>query len=627
MKCRTSKDWQRHLPIRLPRDYPWKVASGLLEDLRCSLDEKEYQYASHILKTRDYDAYLALSEAWRPQSNNSMGCRTIENVRATYQVSAVLKKFRFPSDNGKRRNAAIKKFMAAEESCREFNDVGHTSLRFLWDSDELRAYTYARNFIAKLLGQLLPSHEQMTLWSRHGPGANLDSSQGHVSLYDKYETWPYSCTSCATGHARLAIQSDERWLGALEDSYRSRHGLPANVIIDQNEFWTNVFQVVNNNRITFVPKNAQTDRSIAIEPAMNLYLQLGVDGYIRRRLKRFGVDLDDQRKNQELARRGSQDWLGDDPFVTLDLAAASDSVSTELCKILLPPQWYHYLMDLRCPTGRLDTGETISYEKISSMGNGYTFALESLIFTALVYGVERVVRGRYEKENIAVFGDDLIVRRSSAPLLVRMLNLCGFSVNTEKSFLEGPFRESCGADWFKGAAVRPVFLEETPLLVPALWNDINRLQKFLWLHGYESTCKLPSWMDKWIPEMFRGFTGPCSDEDFYTYRHVAYPTVGYRRCLWEFNRLTLQNKPSKRGTNFLFRKLMATLRPGEDTNSLSYLLKNSRCRASFAPWSSRSWGRVKLAAAGSVFTVSDTKTVTVGVTPTQTSVWSAQYTM
>lgn len=605
----SKKDMRGKTSVRLPSDYAWKVLDRFVNDLGQCLTQEELIKIKGIIRERNYAALLELSEAWGPQSINPDGSVPCEIFIARYQLSCLLKKYQFPSDRKARKTTAIEKFLAAELKCAQFNKVGARTLEWLTDDDELKVYTHALSFLSRLLGQDLPEFGELTLWSRHGPGANLDTTLRSISLYDKYKNWPYSCTSGALQAARLCIENDERWLGALESDYRKKHGIEPWRILNQETFWSSVFKVVPGNRITFVPKNSQTDRSIAIEPAMNLYLQLGVDGYIRRRLKRWGVDLDDQRKNQQLARVGSKFWRGSDPFVTLDLAAASDSVSTEVCRLLLPPQWYNYLMLLRSPTGMLGD-EMISYEKISSMGNGYTFALESAIFAALAYGVEKVIHGTFESDKIAIYGDDIIVRKSSYPLLVQMLHRCGFSLNHDKTFSEGPFRESCGADWYNGTSVRPVFLTSKPSTVMGLWGDLNRLRRVLYLrlgvHGGE-VCTL---LERWIPASCLAIQGPYDDEDFTSYMHVPKPVNRYKNGMWKFNRLNVTFKRLK-GENFLFRKLMHTLRPEQ--------LKPS-------PWSPLSWGGFRLAAAGSRFTVYRINSVIVSQMSSLTSYWRDEYT-
>jgi hypothetical protein len=101
-------------------------------------------------------------------------------------------------------------------------------------------------------------------------------------------------------------------------------------------------------------------------------------------------------------------------------------------------------MDLRSPKGVL-VDKSYTFEKISSMGNGFTFALESLIFGALV---RCAIRRTGSVKKSAVYGDDLIVPVTAAPYLKTLLEYFGFQLNEDKSFAAGPFRESCGKDFY-----------------------------------------------------------------------------------------------------------------------------------------------------------------------------------
>lgn len=256
---------QSQLKVHVPKDYPWKVLDKLVDDLSDLLTESELQEVKTVIRKRDYSAYLALSQAWGPQSITSGGTTQTE-MFAKYQIASLIKKFRFSGVQQERRAAAIEKFMEAEAACEEYNREGYINLACLEEEWALEAYTYARVFLERLLGVDLPDRTVLTHWSRHGPGANLDTKKRRVSLYDKYANWPYSCTKDALREARLSIEDDERWLGALEDDYRNRYSIPKHVILDRETFWANVLTIVPGNRITFVPKNSQIDRSIAIEP-------------------------------------------------------------------------------------------------------------------------------------------------------------------------------------------------------------------------------------------------------------------------------------------------------------------------------------------------------------------------
>lgn len=217
--------------------------------------------------------------------------------------------------------------------------------------------------------------------------------------------------------------------------------------------------------LTFVAKNAKTYRAIATEPPLNGVYQLALGDYIAKRLAKFGVDLSDQSRNQRLAKEGSLTGA----LATLDLSSASDTVATELVYHLLPIDWA-----LALSVGRssavLYKGKRIMLEKFSSMGNGFTFALESLIFWALASSC-------LPGGTTSVYGDDIIVETAAVPLLTEVLTACGFILSPGKSFSSGPFRESCGADYYRGFDIRPFYQKN--LVCPA---DLMKLHNFYVRH-------------------------------------------------------------------------------------------------------------------------------------------------
>lgn len=556
MKCKTKSRKKRDLTkasrVSLPEDYPWKLAAGLLHDLSYLLTDSEKNQVEGIIRNRDVSGYLELSELWGLQSINLHNADTLPVVRGKYQLAALLKNYQFEGSEADKRIAAVMKFIAAEAQCHRANKKFNSLDR----PDEAMSLvtSEARKFLRNLLGEFIPGGHVLTDKSRHGPGATLDTCKGQTSSYFKYDGWPYSCTVGAYRYARWLIETDQRWLGALQDSYRERYGIAKQFPLDLKLFWSRVIRIVDANRISFVPKNAKTLRSIAIEPTLNLMLQLGVDGFIRGRLKRYGVDLDSQQKNQELARLGSIDGS----YTTIDLSAASDTISLGVCRTLLPPDWYRYLLDLRSPYGELG-GERISYEKLSSMGNGYTFVVESAIFAAICVAVMKIQTGAFHRKDIAVYGDDLIVPTPLYQPVRDALAYFGFTINEEKTFSKGPIRESCGTDWFRGQPLRPVFLDTLPKTVPDLFVDRNRLKRILELRWEITESRTVSKLDGWIPEAFRCFVGPYSDEEFDSYIHCHLPHGRYRNWMWKFRRLSFRPLP-QRARNFLMRKLMHNLR-------------------------------------------------------------------
>lgn len=99
------------------------------------------------------------------------------------------------------------------------------------------------------------------------------------------------------------------------------------------------------------------------------------------------------------------------------------------------------------------------------MGSAVTFPLQCIIFT--MFAVAAVIISRKQSVNekhivdacreVRVYGDDIIVPVSSYPVLVSMLSACFLKVNESKSFVNGPFRESCGMDAMDGIDITPAY--------------------------------------------------------------------------------------------------------------------------------------------------------------------------
>lgn len=230
------------------------------------------------------------------------------------------------------------------------------------------------------------------------------------------------------------------------------------------------YRIVNANRGVMVPKNAKTSRPIAAEPTGNAFLQQGVGRFIRRRLKAFGVDLDRQEPNQEAAFRALVDCLA-----TIDLSSASDTLCVATVRLLLPVAWYDLLSDLRSPKTMFD-GKLYHLNKFSSMGNAFTFELESLIFWAIAKVVCEEVA---PSGTCLTYGDDIIVPQAAAKLLVPALTFFGFKVNEDKSYTSGVFFESCGKQYHSLEDVTPAFQKEAVgTNLKELIRMHNRLYRF-----------------------------------------------------------------------------------------------------------------------------------------------------
>jgi len=248
------------------------------------------------------------------------------------------------------------------------------------------------------------------------------------------------------------------------------------------ERWWNTVrkpEVVKGNRFTVVPKNAKTDRGICIEPSLNIYVQLGIGKIIRRNLKRFSIDLNTQTVNQKCAERAYRDNLA-----TIDLSKASDTVSYGCVELLIPPDWLTLLNLARSSFTNID-GNDIPLEKFSSMGNGFTFELESLIFAAIAFDCVPEA----EHGDVSVFGDDIIVPQAYTSSVIETLEFLGFKVNAKKSFLAGSFFESCGTDYHFGVPVRPFYLRQDPgSKIPYRIQIANNIRRYANMRSGGTSC-------------------------------------------------------------------------------------------------------------------------------------------
>lgn len=359
-----------------------------------------------------------------------------------YLITSYLTKYPGFNLGINREAAAFEKWQGAEVSCGVTNEFLRS-----WLGGETpypprvgSLFEIARRKVAQILGPL--SYSSVKNASRFGPGIDLSTRGCLHSTYNKFET-PGSCTPYLLDLASDLFAEDFR-----ED------------LFDRAE-------LVRGNRLAFVPKNAKVDRSIGIEPRWNIFLQLGVGQTISNRLAEFGIDLKDQSRNQKAAQRAQRDNLA-----TIDISGASDSISKMLIFALLPDDWSHFLFKLRCPV-TVYRGREIALEKMSSMGNGYTFPLETLIFYAFAFAA--VSAAGANVEDIEVYGDDIVIPRSAAASLIELLSYMGFSVNTEKTFVDGLFFESCGLDFWCGVNVRPFFQRRELREVFDLYTLANQL--------------------------------------------------------------------------------------------------------------------------------------------------------
>jgi hypothetical protein len=387
------------------------------------------------------------------------------------QLAALVTKVPFEAPELNPDQKAWEVFHAGEHRCKRTNQrframKSNHRLRYL----SIRAK--ARAYIRYVLGDSPPLGQ---IYDRcdFGPGACVGVHGETTHAMAKLHSPEWTCTPSCIDYAYGALLHNQHaWHATVEHLYGDVFSLDPDTLLGALK---SRITYVDYNKIALVLKNAKVKRTIAMEALLNSFVQKGTDTWMREQLVRVGIFLRSQQVNQRLAMLGS---LGlSNPFVTLDLEGASDSISMEAVKDLIPPEWFEFLCCLRSPRYMLPSGETRRYEKFTSMGNGFCFPLETLIFASLAYsvGVETgdcdklgapywstVRRAKVDNLAFAVYGDDIIVRQSSALYLTEVLKFYGFRLNRRKSFITGPFRESCGADFLRGVNVRPYYIRSLP---------------------------------------------------------------------------------------------------------------------------------------------------------------------
>ncbi len=227
-------------------------------------------------------------------------------------------------------------------------------------------------------------------------------------------------------------------------------------------------------RLIAVPKSFTAPRLIAAEPSEHQWCQQNLWHYFCERSRKSWISgfvrFRDQSLNQDLCLAGSRDGS----LSTVDLSAASDRVSChavgnlfrcnptllkglQACRTRVVKQE----ISTRCPSLHI-------LKKFSTMGSACTFPVETLLFLSVA------LAGCLAKRNlpctakniasligeVAVFGDDIVIPTDCRETVVRLLEVLHFKVNTNKSYWNGSFRESCGVDAFRGVNVTPVYVRK-----------------------------------------------------------------------------------------------------------------------------------------------------------------------
>jgi hypothetical protein len=351
--------------------------------------------------------------------------------KAVYQIESLLKRYRFSKDyhsDGELQEMAIKSFLDTQSRVADVNlDLLPASTQWILD--------YAAAYVSHVLGPY--SDEEHRNLCRFGRRASVG-----IPARDACEAARWELPISGSSEQIAWFDSEMSLIPSVQEYWQKQ----------KEERSRPTYHEVSSLKLTLVPKTFKSLRAIMPNTTIGSYMSYGLGEIIRKRLKRKGYDIATlQERHKYLARSASQHGLA----VTADLSSASDSITRALVKRIFPPDWFDILDRSRIGSVLLPNGNTIVSETFCTMGIGYTFPLQTLVFLALLKGIETIMFHGLDRRTISVYGDDLIYSSRMHTEVVLHFQRIGFVINLDKTFHEGNFRESCGGDYYHGVDVRP----------------------------------------------------------------------------------------------------------------------------------------------------------------------------
>lgn len=404
----------------------------------------------------------------------------LPSVKTDYLKEQLLSKFvsRETDPPEVRRTRAINKWLATERENEATNDRLLTTpgdFKIINQVKYDRFMDWCRDLTRDIIGDTPPLDALIGLFSG---GASTSRPRTSSQTSKKYLGEAHATATCAELFSTI-VDEMPGWL-AVDDPL--------------------VIKEVVGNVMFTVPKKTDIDRCACKEPDLNMFIQKGVGSFFRKALRKQGINLNDQSINRSLAREGSLTGK----LSTLDLSSASDSVTRELVFQILPVTWFTLLDSVRCQVTVID-GEEHQNHMFSSMGNGFTFELESLLFYVLARAVAYFTGTRGV---VSVYGDDIICSSDMSAQLIDVLEYVGFSTNIDKSHVSGPFRESCGGHYHNGVDITPFYVKEPISSLDQIIDVANKLRKWSEIEGLAvlnpEAEEIWLWLKSFVPSCLWG---------------------------------------------------------------------------------------------------------------------------
>jgi len=342
------------------------------------------------------------------------------------------------------------------------------------------------NGARKLLAKLFESLDPTDIIPRHGPGAVATKQR----LSEKF-----------------------RWTNVshrITDFYPLDEYFHVSLghVCDRMDSFNAVESADLSAKVILVPKDSRGPRLISCEPVDFQWVQQGLRSSIyrlveRHPISRWNVFFTDQNPN----RRGALLGSSTERYSTLDLKEASDRVHLDLVRLLFPERLLGYLEACRSSSTVLPSGEVLQLQKYAPMGSALCFPIMALTIWALLTAHSP---NADTSDGILVYGDDVIVPTAYAESAMAILEEFGLKVNRSKSCTQGPFKESCGMDAFKGVDV-------TPVRIRTVWDESPRPDVYTsWISYansfYDRRCYATH---EYIVSRLEAVYGPIPSEDMF----------------------------------------------------------------------------------------------------------------
>lgn len=217
-------------------------------------------------------------------------------------------------------------------------------------------------------------------------------------------------------------------------------------------------------RFKFIAKYLGKPRGICIEENEMQFFQQGVKRFLYDHLERHPatrgrINFRSQSINQSLALASS----ACNGNITIDMSEASNRVARELVfRLFWNTKLFHLLDAISTRLMELPSKSELHFTQMyAPMGSGVCFPVMAICHWALIramISLSSLDDSEKLAKEVYVYGDDVIVPRECTEVIFTYLPLFGMKLNTDKSFSNGPFRESCGIHAYMGVDVTPVYV-------------------------------------------------------------------------------------------------------------------------------------------------------------------------